>query len=177
MADFDSCFHICCETYLARRRYPVSSAAIQWVEWALKHSILAIWTPKASFSSTKVAGNSECGFAKCVWMTEVWISDFQLYYQGYVKHSSDWSKQNEQACYLVTTSLCVSTFYMWHYMTSLCVKNISGLIPQCLHSRLDHVTSFPGLLLPLEGGLGIRLYGRRVKLLTQYIRWLKHSIN
>ena len=33
----NGCFHLCCEAYLARRSYPVSSAAIQLVERALKH--------------------------------------------------------------------------------------------------------------------------------------------
>ena len=37
VGDFDSCFHLCCEAYVARRSYPVSSAAMQRVERPLKH--------------------------------------------------------------------------------------------------------------------------------------------
>ena len=56
------------------RSYPVSSTAIQWVEWALdishlralKPSISAILTATTSFLSTKVAGNSGCDFANCI---------------------------------------------------------------------------------------------------------------
>ena len=48
VAEFDSYFHLCYEACLSHRSYPVSSAAVQQVERALKHSISAIRTAKAS---------------------------------------------------------------------------------------------------------------------------------
>ena len=64
-------------TFVVKPTLPVKF--IQRVEQALKHSILAIWTAKASFASTKVAGNNGYGFAKRVQITKVQISDFRLY--------------------------------------------------------------------------------------------------
>ena len=60
------CFHPCCEAYLAHRSYPVS--------FQLPYNRYS-----EPWNTTKVAGNSGCGFVKGVRITEVRISDFWLY--------------------------------------------------------------------------------------------------
>ena len=74
-----SLFDLPWEAYLDLGSYSVSSAAIQ--QGVLKPSISAIWTATTNFPSTEIAGNSGCGFAKCVRINNVKF-DFLLNLRG-----------------------------------------------------------------------------------------------
>ena len=98
---------------------PVCPAPMQLVEWALKHSILAIWVAKANFLSTKIGRNNGCGLLNVFQITGmlgVQISDLSTVHllvkwvdlpvNGVNLHLAAWRYQNGM-CEALLTSIVI----------------------------------------------------------------------